>query len=210
MYKVLGILRARYKVLILLICCAAAAWGIGFWYGRYYVETGYSQLAERLYHGQYYVELSYTGAGGQEDSILLSSMGFRSPRRDSEGNQYVRQSMPFIERTEIPYDISYFALTDGESSRGFDFTFVDSPQPYHILVQRWPRSQQGTEGKFTNGEPVAFEAASEPMKYHVSEFEPGYIYSIYASWGPYYGEYACLASADEKERVYWKLDDVTS
>ena len=206
MSKFQNILCSRYKVFLLLICCVAVSLFTGYSYGKKSVETDYKELATKVYGGQYYVELSFVGADGLRNSINLSCSGFRLPMRNSDGNQYTKTAMPFIERKDVPYDISSFALTNGESSNGFDFTFVDCPSPDHVFVQCWPREQQGTVGTFTNGEAVDFDSTTQPMKYHVSEFKSGYIYSIYASWGPYYAEYACLASDKDDERAYWKLE----
>lgn len=198
------ILRYKYTVPFVLICSIALLF-IGYRFGERTVQQELEELADNVYGGKYYVVLEFSGDGGQKESITLSSSGFRLPMRDSEGNQYVKVAMPFIERTDVPYDISHFALTDGNASSGFDFSFEGSPPPDNILVQCWPREQQGNGGKFTNGELVDFEKTAIPTKFHVSDFKSGYIYSIYASWGPYYGEYACLASENPSEQVYWKL-----
>ena len=100
-------------------------------------------------------------------------------------------------------DVAYAGVGGQASS----FTFVGCLSPDNVFVQRWPRNQQGTTGTVTNGEIVDFEIAAPPAKYHASSFEPGYIYSIYASWGPYYGEYSFLVSTQESDRAYWKLED---
>lgn len=195
-----------WRKVLLLICCVAISLFGGYIYGKSSVETELRDLADNIYGGQYYVELSFVGKDNVRDSVDLSCSGFRLPMRDSDGNISIKTAMPFIEKKDAPYDISSFALIEGDSSDGFDFTFMDSPSPDHIFVQCWHREQQGTTGTFTNGESVDFEGTTQPMRYHVSEFRPGYIYSIYASWGPYYAEYACLVSDDPNERTYWKLE----
>ena len=194
------------KVVLLLLCCVILSLFCGYSHGKKSVETDLKELATNVYGGRYYVELSFIGVDGIRNSIDLSCSGFRFPMRNSDGKGYIKTSMPFIERKEFPYDISCFALIDEKSSSGFDFTFIDCPHPENIFVQCWPKEQQGTVGTFTNGEPVDFKSTTQPMRYHVSEFKPGYIYSIYASWGPYYAEYACLASDKPEDRVYWKLE----
>lgn len=195
-----------HKVSLLLICCVAVSLFCGYSYGKKSVEENYLELGKNIYGGRYHVELSFVGADNVRDSISLPCYGFRFPMRNAEGTITTKTAMPFIEKHDASYDISSFALTNGRASNGFDFTFSDCPPPDHIFVQCWPREHQGTVGTFRNGEAVDFEPTSEPMKYHVSEFKPGYIYSVYASWGPYYAEYPCLASDQESDRVYWRLD----
>lgn len=195
----------RHKVVLLFLFCIGISLFAGYHYGRKTVEDDFQTLADNVYGGRYHVALDFTGPNGIKDSIVLNCSGFRFPTHDSDGTQHIRTAGPFIEQKSAPYDIFSFALTDGDASRGFDFTFVDCPPPDHIAVQCWPREQQGSDGTFTNGFPLEFDETSEPMKYHVSEFQPGYIYSIYASWGPYYAEFACLASDDAGEREFWTL-----
>ena len=206
MNRLQAFISLRYKILLLLICCIAISLFSGYYYGKQTVEAEFQALADNVYGGRYHVELDFTGPDGMKDSIKLNCSAFRFPTHDSNGKQHIRTGSPFIEQKSVSYDIFYFALTDGNASRGFDFTFVDCPPPDNIAVQCWPREQQGAGGTFTNGTPLEFDETSEPMKYHVSEFKPGYIYSIYASWGPYYAEFACLASDDANERVYWELE----
>lgn len=206
MSKLKEFISLRYKLLLLLICCIAISLFTGYHYGKRAVEEEYQSLAENVYGGRYHVELDFTGPNGSKDSIILNCSAFRFPTHDSDGKQHIKTGRPFIERESASYDNDSFALTDGDASRGFDFTFVHCPPPDNFSVQCWPREQQGTVGTFTNGTPLEYIETSEPMKYHVSEFKPGYIYSIYASWGPYYAEFACLASDDAEERVYWELE----
>lgn len=201
-----GLIR-RWRKILLIVVCIMAAFVIGCGYGRNTVETEIKTLADNIYGGRYRVNIGYTGVGGQTDSITLSASGFRFPMRNSEGDSYVKEAMPFIEQRDAPYDISNFALTDGQSNSGFDFTFMDCPSPDHVFIQCWPRTQQGTTGTATNGEIVDLEKLAPSTKYHASSFVPGYIYSIYASWGPYYGEYSFLVSTQESDRAYWKLED---
>lgn len=200
-----GLIR-RWQKILLIVVCIVVALVIGYGYGRNTVETEMKTLVDNIYGGRYYVDVAYAGVGGQASSITLSASGFRFPMRNSEGDSYVKEAMPFIEQRDAPYDISNFALTDSQSNSGFDFTFVGCLSPDNVFVQRWPRNQQGTTGTVTNGEIVDFEIAAPPAKYHASSFEPGYIYSIYASWGPYYGEYSFLVSTQESDRAYWKLE----
>ena len=199
-------MKKRITISVVLICCVAVSLVFGYSYGKKSVEEAYLELGTNLHGGRYRVELAFTGPDDTKDSIALNNYGFRLPMRFSDGTMGTRTAIPFIERRDAPYDISSFALTNGRSSDGFDFTFSDCPPPDHIFVQCWPREQQGTDGTFTNGEALEFEPTDQPMQYHVSEFRPGYIYSVYASWGPYYSEYPCLASDQESDRVYWCLD----
>ena len=200
-------LQCHWRKLLLIAVCVAATLFIGYVYGKNAVETELKELANNLYGGNYYVDVAYAGPGGQTNTVTLSASGFRLPMHDSEEDSYVKETIPFIERHDVPYDISHFALVDGNSDGGFEFTFMGCPTPDDVFVQRWPRDYQGTIGTFTNGEIVSFELADPPMMYHTSNFEPGYIYSIYASWGPYYGEYAFLVSTQESDRAYWKLEE---
>ena len=204
MSKIGRILRYWDKLLLVLAIILASIF-IGYRYGESTVKLELEEFANNVYGGKYYVDLDFTGGDGQKNTITLSSSGFRLPMHDSKGNRYVKVAMPFIEWKDVPYDISHFALTDGNASSGFDFSFIGAPPPDDIFVQCWPREYHGTVGKFTNGEPVDFESTAIPTKFHVSDFKAGYIYSIYAAWGPYYGEYACLASENPNERVYWTL-----
>lgn len=199
------LIRHWRKVLLILVCIVVALF-IGYKYGKNTVETELKEFSNNIYGGRYYVDVAYAGPGGQTNTVTLSASGFRLPMHNSEGDSYVKEAIPFIERSDVPYDISHFALVDGNSDGGFEFTFTGCPTPDNIFVQRWPRDYQGTIGTFTNGEIVNVEQSDLPMTYHTSNFEPGYIYSIYASWGPYYGEYAFLVSNQESDRTYWRLE----
>lgn len=194
---------------ILAVVCILIGFFVGYEYQKNVTEKELALVETNLYGGRYYVELEYPGKENNPNSLVLSGVGFRFPTQYDDGTRKVKVSMPMIARTDAPYDIMYFALIRENLVEGFDFTFHDCPQPDDIFVQRWPREQQGRDGTFTNGELVAFEATDQPLKYHVSVLESGYIYSIYASWGPYYGEYAFLASANENDQVYWRLDDAS-
>lgn len=200
------VIHFHYKKLLLLVFSIMALFSVGYGYGRKSAEVELRELSNNIYGGKYYVELTFSGSNGLKDTIKLSSVGFRFPMRNLDGEEYIKTTIPFIERKEVPYDTSFFALTNGITADGFDFTLIDCPIPDRILVQRWRKEQQGTSGNLMNGEIVNFESTSQPTRFHVSEFETEYIYSILASWGPYYGEYACLVSDRADERVYWKLN----
>lgn len=206
MNKFKAALRPWYKLVLLFLCCAVTFGFYGYFCGRKSVEADYQTLADNILGARYWVELSYAGADDQRESLVLLCGRHRFPHRVPDGLCIRTAGVPFIERKYCPYDISSFALTNGKSSEGFDFTFVGAPEPDHIMVQRWPREQQGTVGTFTNGEPVDFVPTTQDLQYHISQFEPGYIYSIYALWGPYYGEYGVLVSTQESDRQFWRVD----
>ena len=65
---------------------------------------------------------------------------------------------------------------------------------------------QGTTGTLENGEELSY-VIEKGNKYVISDVKPGYIYSIYAEWGQYYGEYGFLASSDENDRQWWSLSE---
>lgn len=206
MRKLLLFLRMQYKVLLLLVCCSVAASSIGYLNGlrngRNSLEAEYQKLAEN-YSKTCFVDLTFTGPDGQPASISSLSNGIVRISRGHINEKH--RNVSFIERTSAPYDLGGVALTNGDASKGFDFTFPDSAAPDTIFVQCWPRQQQGTTGTFTNGEPVEVEADDLFTTFHAAHFRPGYIYSIYASWGPYYGEYGFLVSTQESDREYWTL-----
>ena len=105
-------LRFHYKKLLLLVFSIMALFSVGYGYGRKSAEVELRELSNNIYGGKYYVELTFSGSNGLKDSLKLSSVGFRFPMRNLDGEEYIKTTIPFIERKEVPYDTSFFTSLD--------------------------------------------------------------------------------------------------
>lgn len=163
-------------------------------------------LRDNVYGGGYGVSIEYDGPNGIKSYKELRSLSaaFRWPMRSVDGSINVREGAPFITRQKVAYDVGNFLLVGDQEENGFWFSFENAPIPDDIVVRRWPREMQGTTGTLENGEQLSYVVEKE-NRYYVPSLESQYIYSIYAEWGKYYGEFAFLASSDENDRQWWVL-----
>lgn len=197
-------IRRNYLLFLLIVSFCSC---LTLFINQYYNNIHQHKLLDNIYGGKYHVDISFSGPSGNT-TLTLNSAGSRWPRLNKDGSVYVKENVPFIERKRASYDISYFALIKQSPGEGFYFKFIDSPPPDEIIVRRWPRTAQGTTGTLENGEIVSYFSTEndDGLRYYVSNLESQYIYSIFASWGEYYGEYPFLASTQASDQEWWELE----
>lgn len=177
----------------------------GFYVGQYTEKAEEQRLRENIDGGRYYVIVDYVDLNGKLTSAHLRSTGCRWPVQKESGEVQVKEGPPFITWKRVGYDIGNLLLVDAEESTDFNFSFSNAPPPDSITVRRWPRSEQGTTGTLGNGEVLEYIQQKENL-YYVNDLEIQYIYSIFCTWGPYYGEYAFLVSDREEDRAWWSVE----